>query len=250
MDISERKQAEAYLHHITHHDALTGLPNRIMLQERLNAEIVRSRRGSRAFALHLIGLDSFKPVNDVLGHTAGDRFLIETAKRISHVVGDTGTAARLGGAEFAVLQTGIGGGEEASAWAERIGEVLSKPYELFGKPITTTASMGIALHPDHATTVEDLLRSANLAMYQAKSEGGNLHRFYVADMTMRAREAAELDTELRQAIAEEQFTLYYQPRMDLSTGMIMGPKRCCAGTGRASGLSRRVCFCRGSKRTA
>lgn len=222
IDISERKRAEAHLHHITHHDALTGLPNRIMLQERLSAEIVRSRRGSRIVALHLIDLDGFKPINDVLGHTAGDRFLIETAKRLTRVVGKSGTAARLGGDEFAVLQTGVSDEGAASDLAARIAEALSQPYELFGKPITTTASIGTSLHPHNAGNVEDLLRSANLAMHQAKSEGGNLHRFYVADMTMRAREAAELDTELRQAIAEEQFTLYYQPRMDLATGLIIG----------------------------
>nr|WP_210485027.1 EAL domain-containing protein [Microvirga antarctica] len=222
MDISERKQAEAHLHHITHHDTLTGLPNRVLLQERLNAEIVRSRRGNRTVTLHLIDLDSFKPINDVLGHTAGDRFLIETAKRLTQLVGKNGTVARLGGDEFAVMQTGTGGAEEASELAARIGQTVSEPYEIFGTPIATTASIGIALHPHNAANVEDLLRSADLAMYQAKSDGGNLHRFYVEDMTMRAREAAALDAELKQAIADEQFTLYYQPRMDLSTGMIVG----------------------------
>lgn len=222
VDISERKQAEAHLHHITHHDALTGLPNRMMLQERLSAEIVRSRRGNRTFALHLLDLDGFKPINDMLGHTAGDRFLIETAKRLVRVVGKSGMAARIGGDEFAVLQTGIEDDETAPDLALRIAEALSQPYGLFGKPMTTTASLGTAFHPVDASNVEDLLRSANLAMHQAKSEGGNLHRFYVPDMTMRAREAAVLDAELRQAIAEEQFTLFYQPRIDLATGQIIG----------------------------
>ena len=222
IDISERKQTEAHLHHITHHDTLTGLPNRILLQERLSAEIVRSRRGNRTVALHLIDLDTFKPINDVLGHTAGDRFLIETAKRLKQLVGKSGTVARLGGDEFAVLQPGIENEAAASDLAARIGEIVAQPFELFGKPIAATASIGIAIHPHNASNVEDLLRSADLAMYQAKSDGGNLHRFYVADMTMRAREAAELDTELRQAITEGQFTLYYQPRMDLATGMIIG----------------------------
>jgi diguanylate cyclase (GGDEF)-like protein/PAS domain S-box-containing protein len=222
IDISERKQAEAHLHHITHHDNLTGLPNRALLLERLNTEMVRSRRGNRTVALHLIDMDSFKPINDVLGHTAGDRFLIETANRLTRIVGTSGTVARLGGDEFAVLQPGIQDDEAASDLAVRIGAIVAKPFELLGKPISTTASIGIAIHPLNASTADDLLRNADLAMYQAKSDGGNLHRFYVADMTMRAREAADLDTELRQAIAEGQFILYFQPRVDLSTGMISG----------------------------
>ena len=221
VDISERKQAEAYLHHITHHDALTGLPNRVMLQERLASEIVRSRRDKRNFALHLLDLDGFKPINDMLGHTAGDRFLIETARRLVQVVGKSGMAARIGGDEFAVLQTGIDDDAASSDLAPRIREALAVPCELFDKPMATTVSLGTALHPANAGNVEDLLRSANLAMHQAKSEGGNLHRFYVPDMTMRAREAAELDAELKQAITEEQFTLYYQPRIDLTTGRII-----------------------------
>jgi len=221
VDISERKQAEAYLHHITHHDALTGLPNRVMLQERLASEIVRSRRDKRNFALHLLDLDGFKPINDMLGHTAGDRFLIETARRLVQVVGKSGMAARIGGDEFAVLQTGIDDDAASSDLAPRIREALAVPCELFDKPMATTVSLGTALHPANAGNVEDLLRSANLAMHQAKSEGGNLHRFYVPDMTMRAREAAELDAELKQAITEERFTLYYQPRIDLTTGRII-----------------------------
>ena len=114
VDISERKQAEAYLHHITHHDALTGCRTGHAARTAERRSCVHG--GKPGFALHLIGLDSFKPINDVLGHTAGDRFLIETAKRISHVVGDTGTAARLGGDEFAVLQTGIDDEEASAIW--------------------------------------------------------------------------------------------------------------------------------------
>ena len=250
VDISERKQAEAHLHHITHHDALTGLPNRMMLQERLNAEIVRSRRGSRAFALHLIGLDGFKPINDVLGHTAGDRFLIETAKRLDLVVGDGGTAARLGGDEFAVLQTGIGGEARPRNWLDALGMSCRSPTNCSASRSRRRQASG-SLSTRIMPPTWRICSQRQSGHVPGEIRGRESLRFYVADMTMRAREAAELDTELKQAITEERFTLYYQPRIDLTTGRIIcAEKRCYAGTGPVSASWPRLCSCPGSKKMA
>jgi diguanylate cyclase (GGDEF)-like protein/PAS domain S-box-containing protein len=222
IDITDRKRAEEHVLHVAHHDALTGLPNRTLLADRLRREIARTRRGDRPFALHLIDLDAFKNINDVLGHTIGDKFLKVVAERLQSLTRDTDMVARLGGDEFAILQSQVTRSEDAASLAERIVAAVAEPFVFAGERIATSASVGITLHPSDGSDPQQLLKNADLAMYRAKADGRNLVRFYAADMINRAQEARILDSELRQAIAERQFVLYYQPQVELKTGKIIG----------------------------
>ena len=222
LEITDRKRAEDHLFHLAHHDALTALPNRTLLSDRLRREIARTRRGDRPFALHLVDLDSFKDINDGLGHQAGDQFLIEIAGRLRSLLRETDTIARLGGDEFAILQTHVTHNEDAADMARRIIEAISAPWLHAGEQMTSNASIGIAMHPNDGANAEELLRNSDLAMYRAKHDGGNVFRFYASDMNRRARASLILDSDLREAIAKEQFVLHYQPQISLKTGQITG----------------------------
>ncbi len=222
LDISARKETEAHLRYTAQHDALTDLPNRVMLRERLRSLIARSRRGDHLFALHLIDLDGFKRVNDLLGHTAGDRFLKALAKHMRQSIREADMIARLGGDEFAILQRDVGSSEDAAIFATRVLETVGLFKCSDHDGLVTSASIGIAMHPSDGSDAEDLLRNADLAMYKAKAEGGNNFCYYAADLQARAKHAAGLDAELRHALAENQFLLYYQPQVDLATGQIVG----------------------------
>jgi len=222
LDISARKKTEAHLLYTAQHDALTDLPNRMMLRERLRSLIARSRRGDHLFALHLIDLDGFKRVNDLLGHTAGDRFLKALAKHIRHTIREADMIARLGGDEFAVLQRDATSSDDAAAFASRILDAVGRFKCPDHEALVASASVGIAMHPSDGSDAEDLLRNADLAMYKAKADGGNSFCFYAADLQARAKHAAILDGELRQALAEGQFLLYYQPQIDLASGQVVG----------------------------
>jgi diguanylate cyclase (GGDEF)-like protein len=222
LDITARKENEAHLHHLAHHDPLTDLPNRTLLQERLRNLITRTRRGDQLFALHLLDLDGFKAVNDLFGHSAGDRFLKLIAQELHTHMREADILARLGGDEFAILQTNVVGSDDAAEFARRITEVVQSFTGFEGGRVTTTASVGIAVHPADGADAEDLLKNADLAMYKAKAEGGNAYCFYAADMQARARHAANLDAELRTAITEDEFVLFYQPQIDLASGRVVG----------------------------
>ena len=222
LDISARKQTEAHLRYTAQHDALTDLPNRMMLRERLRSLIARSRRGDHLFALHLIDLDGFKRINDLLGHTAGDRFLKAIAKHMRMSIREADMIARLGGDEFAILQRDVASSEDAAAFAGRILETIGRFRSADHAGLVTSASVGIAMHPSDGSDAEDLLRNTDLAMYKAKAEGGNSFCFYAADLQARAKHVAGLDAELQQALAENEFLLYYQPQVDISTGEIVG----------------------------
>jgi diguanylate cyclase (GGDEF)-like protein/PAS domain S-box-containing protein len=222
LDITDRKQAESHLLYLAHHDTLTDLPNRAFLHDRMRREIVRARRGDRQFALHLIDLDRFKGVNDALGHHIGDRLLKEVARRLSEAVCETDTVARLGGDEFAILQTDLATPEDAIEFAQHTIALLARPFALNGQEITSTASIGITVHPNDGDDVDELLRNADLAMYQAKAEGRNAYRLFAANMNTVAREAIVLETDLRHALDRQQFVLYYQPQIELKSGRIVG----------------------------
>jgi len=221
-DITDRKLNEQHLYQMAHHDSLTDLPNRVLLRDRVRRAIVRARRGDSSFALHLIDLDGFKGVNDLLGHSTGDKFLRAVSQRLKALVGENDTIARLGGDEFAILQTNIASSDAAEKLAEAVAQSVSQPYLLGGERVTTSASIGITLHPSDGDDFEVLLRNADLAMYRAKGEGGNAHRFYATDMNTVARNTVVLDADLRRAIAKKQFLLYYQPQVSAATGEIIG----------------------------
>jgi diguanylate cyclase (GGDEF)-like protein len=204
------------------HDALTDLPNRTLLRDRLRREIARARRGDRAFALHVIDLDGFKSVNDLLGHSVGDKYLRTIAERLRAIARDTDTVARLGGDEFAILQTQVTRSEDAAELAALVIKSVAEPCLCSGERLALSASVGITIHPTDGADDTELFKNADLAMYRAKTDGGNLYRFYAADMNTRAREAAALDGALREAIEKEQFLLFYQPQVETATGRIVG----------------------------
>ncbi|GLK78433.1 two-component system response regulator [Methylopila turkensis] len=222
LDISDRKRAEGHLRHLAHHDALTDLPNRALLHERVRHEIAHARRNGRKFALLLFDLDRFKGINDVLGHHIGDRLLKAVADRLRVTLRDTDTASRLGGDEFAILQSDVTTLEDTIDLARRVREALTEPFRLDGEEITTSASIGIAMFPDHGFDFDELLKNADLAMYRAKASGRDGYRAFASDMDTSARAVTVLESDLRKALAREELVLHYQPQVALASGSIVG----------------------------
>ena len=222
LDITARKRTEAHLRHLAHHDWLTDLPNRTLLRERMRRLITLSRRGDQMFALHMLDLDGFKAVNDLLGHSAGDRFIKTVGERLRDSMRDSDTLARLGGDEFALLQSNVTSAEDAAEFSRRILAIIAETPSPERARLAVTASVGIAMHPTDGGDPEELLKHADLAMYRAKGENGNHFCFYAADMHARARDQAALDAELRDALEQKQFVLYYQPQIDINSGCVIG----------------------------
>ncbi|MFD1333448.1 EAL domain-containing protein [Methylopila musalis] len=222
LDITDRKRAESHLRHLAHHDALTDLPNRSLLHERVRHEIAQARRSGAKFALLLFDLDRFKGINDVLGHHIGDRLLKAVAERLVATVRETDTVARLGGDEFAILQTNVAVVGDGMDLARRVRESLSVPFLLDGHEISTSASIGVALFPDHGFDFDDLLKNADLAMYRAKSDGRDGTRAFAEDMDKKARAITVLDSDMRRALAKKELVLHYQPQVNLASGRIVG----------------------------
>jgi diguanylate cyclase (GGDEF)-like protein len=209
----ERQKAAERLAHIAHHDPLTELPNRTLLEERLTQAISRARRRGRLAAVFFLDLDRFKPINDSLGHAAGDELLRQVALRLKGSVRETDTVARLGGDEFAVVLEELEGSEEVTLLAQRILNSFATPFRLEQGEVATTTSIGIALHPHNGDSAELLLKRADTAMYRAKSEGRDNYRFYSDELHARAVRQTELETALREAINNEEFELTYQPQV-------------------------------------
>ncbi|PZQ16894.1 MAG: diguanylate cyclase [Ancylobacter novellus] len=222
LDISDRKRAERHLRYLAHHDALTDLPNRSLLHERVRHEIAQSRRSGSKFALHLFDLDRFKGINDVLGHHFGDRLLRAVADRLRTTVRESDTVARLGGDEFAILQSNVANFDDTKDLARRIRTALAAPFRFEGEEILTSASIGIALFPDNGFDVDELLKNADLAMYRAKADGRDGFRAFAADMDTTARAITVLESDLRRALARGEFELHFQPQVALATGRIVG----------------------------
>lgn len=220
-DISERRLAEAKISHMAHHDALTGLPNRLLFHERLREAVARSLRGETS-ALLCLDLDGFKAVNDTHGHPVGDALLQEVSHRLKQQVRAIDTVARLGGDEFAIVQSGLDQPQDATVLANRLIEVLSEPYELEGQQVVVGTSVGIALVPRDGRDPDQLLKNADTALYAVKAAGRGSYRFFEQgmDATMQARRTLEID--LRKAIIEKQFEVYYQPLMNIKAGIVIG----------------------------
>jgi diguanylate cyclase (GGDEF)-like protein/PAS domain S-box-containing protein len=218
-DISERKQAERTLRHIALHDALTNLPNRRILYERVQREL---SDGLGHFALHLIDLDRFKAINDTFGHAGGDQILRQVAERLNECVLGRNFVARMSGDEFVVVQVNINNPDEAEVLAREIIERVSAPLFLDGHEVRVGCTIGIALAPRDSTNVEKLLKYADLAMYQTKAEGRNAVRFYSPEMEAASQSNITLEMDLRRAIGQDQFVLHYQPQIDLDSGSIVG----------------------------
>ncbi|MCK0512781.1 bifunctional diguanylate cyclase/phosphodiesterase [Aromatoleum buckelii] len=223
-DISAAKQYEARLQHLAHYDALTELPNRLLFRERLADMLVRAERHGNMLALLFIDLDGFKPINDTLGHEAGDELLRRVAERLGGCVRASDTTARLGGDEFAVLLDELRSPEEAGIIARNILDALERPYILAGQPQCQyiSASIGIGCYPSDSLDAETLLRQADMAMYRAKQEGKNRYRFFAPEINAQASERLFMANSLRTALDRDELKLVFQPCMDLATLEVAG----------------------------
>lgn len=217
-DISERKRYEAEIEHLAYHDPLTSLANRRLLRVRAEQVLALARRGGWGVALGYLDLDRFKEVNDTLGHDAGDELLKEVAKRLQGTLREEDVLARLGGDEFAILLSEVQE-EVAATVAQRLLEKLRQPFVVVGHTLHISASLGLAFFPQDAEDLPELMRAADVAMYRAKGERGSF-AFYRADLSPYSRERLSLEQELHQALEGREFTLYYQPILNLSQGRV------------------------------
>jgi diguanylate cyclase (GGDEF)-like protein/PAS domain S-box-containing protein len=221
-DITERLNTERTIHYMAHHDALTGLPNRRLMQDRLNQAIMAARRKQCHVAVLFLDLDRFKVVNDTLGHDTGDFILKDVARRLVDCVREVDTVSREGGDEFVVVLPDLERPENARLVAEKILQELANPVEIGGHEIHITPSIGISHYPNDATDVHQLLKHADNAMYQAKDAGRNTVRFFTSDLNFLLSKRLEIESRLRKAIDNEEFFLRYQPQVEVATGRISG----------------------------
>jgi diguanylate cyclase (GGDEF)-like protein len=218
----EAKKAEARIQHLATHDPLTGLPNRTMFTHLLEHSIASAQRGNTQCAVLFIDLDRFKIVNDSLGHTAGDRLLIETAGRLKSSVRDSDVVARLGGDEFVIIVNQTHGRADVEIVARKVLANLTPPLSIAGHDCRTTASIGIAIFPEHGDDALTLTKNADIAMYLAKEEGKNDFRFFSSDIKTQSIERFILETGLRQAAEQNELELHYQPKISATSGEVIG----------------------------
>jgi diguanylate cyclase (GGDEF)-like protein/PAS domain S-box-containing protein len=221
-DITDRITSERQLAHLAHYDSLTNLPNRLLLRDRLGAAVSAAARNDWSLAVMFVDLDRFKASNDTLGHNAGDQVLKEAAARLKTCVRASDTVGRLGGDEFALVLQEVGNGQAAATVARKIIDMLSQPFVLEGNEYFVTASVGITLFPNDSKDPDSLVRHADTAMYRAKELGRNNFQYFTAQMNEQAMRKMELETDLRRALAREEFVLQYQPKVSCVTGQITG----------------------------
>jgi diguanylate cyclase (GGDEF)-like protein/PAS domain S-box-containing protein len=221
-DISRFKEHEAELSRVAHFDALTGIPNRVLLADRMKQAIAQASREQNMMAVCYLDLDGFKPVNDDMGHDAGDRVLIEIAKRIESCIRGGDTVARLGGDEFVVLLLGQEKGETSVAMIERMLSSISRPIVVDGGTVTLSASIGVSIYPLDDADPDTLLRHADQAMYLAKQSGKNCFHIYDVALDRHGKELHAFLQSIRYGLENEQFELYYQPKVDLRTKELVG----------------------------
>ncbi len=221
-DITERKYQQEQLLYQAHYDPLTGLPNRFLAMDRLKQNIKLAARKSASTALLFLDLDDFKKVNDALGHEVGDQVLMLAANRLRQAVRDSDTVARLGGDEFIVLIQDIVNGETVRPIAEKIVQAFQKVFQVMGREVMLTASLGIAIYPDNGSEPMLLLRNADMAMYYSKATGRNAYHFYTDSMNQNVARRLQMEEQLRLALGREEFYLEYQPIVEVSSGAIVG----------------------------
>ena len=221
-DITEIKQSQNRLNELVNHDALTGLPNRRLLNELLEQAIKRAEREEHEIALLFVDLDRFKAINDTLGHQVGDKLLYEVSRRISRAMRESDVVARLGGDEFLVVMDLLGDPEDAAVVAQKIIHALQIEFIIDGREIFIGASVGISIFPKDGSDVDSLIKAADIAMYQVKSMGKNNHCFYSDDLSKVAVERFTMENHLRRALERGQFEVYYQPQISLVSGKILG----------------------------
>ncbi len=221
-EIAERRRMESLIKEMAYHDYLTGLPNRQLLMDRLEQAISRGNWRTTITGVMFMDIDRFKTVNDTLGHAHGDELIKMLAERVSGALREGDTIARIGGDEFTILLLDIGRVEDIPLVAEKILAAIREPVSIGGHNLHATASAGIALHPADGTDAMTLLRNADVAMYHAKSKGGNVFAMYDPAMSEKAMEMLTIGNRLRSALEKDEFVLYYQPQVDLKTGQITG----------------------------
>jgi diguanylate cyclase (GGDEF)-like protein len=221
-DITDRKSAEARISYLATRDPLTELPNRVLFNDRLEQGIVAARRTGQSLALMFIDLDRFKNINDSLGHQVGDMLLKEVAARMQGCIRKGDTLSRLGGDEFVVTLEGLQQAEDAIQVASKIIKALARPFEIGGHTLNTSCSIGISIFPDDADDDRALMKNADTAMYHAKEKGRNNYQFFSPEMNVRAVERHNLETALRLALERQEFSLHFQPQVDIRTSKVVG----------------------------
>jgi len=221
-DITDRRQAEEQIRHLAFHDALTGLPNRLLFGDRLQMAVNHARRYRQRVAVLFVDIDRFKVINDSLGHTRGDRLLQDVAERLRDCLREDDTIARFGGDEFTLLLSSVARVEDALSVAGKILKALEAPFPQAGRELFVTPSIGIALYPDDGQDLETLVKNADAAMYQAKEQGGNRYQLYTPALNAMALGLLTMENELHQALAREEMVVHYQPLLELRSGRIHG----------------------------
>jgi len=221
-DVSAARALAGRMAHLAQHDSLTDLPNRVLLNDRLMQALSLAHRHRQKLALLFLDIDRFKHINDSLGHDIGDRLLKSVAQRLLACVRGSDTVSRQGGDEFVILLSQVAHAQDAAACADKILLALRLPHCIDGHELHLTASIGIVTYPDDATEVETLMKHADFAMYHAKDTGRDRYRFFEPEMNLRAMERQALEDGLRHALEREELVLYYQPRMNLQTGALVG----------------------------
>ncbi|MBX3652296.1 MAG: PAS domain S-box protein [Burkholderiales bacterium] len=221
-DITEAKLSREQLAQLAHFDSLTGLPNRVLFNDRLRQSVAHARRNNWTLGVLFLDLDRFKLVNDTLGHATGDLLLKQVAARLTASLRPSDTVARLSGDEFAVILSELSGPQNAGHVAQKILKALAAPIDLDGHEVFVTTSIGITLYPNDSDDIETLIRNADAAMYGAKAAGRNNYQYYTASMNARAAEKLQLETRMRRALERKEFILHYQPKIDIASGRISG----------------------------
>lgn len=219
LDLSARKQAEERVRHMADHDALTGLPNRVLLQDRLHQAIAHAHRTQRRVATLFIDLDHFKNINDSLGHHIGDAVLQMASVRLQKCLREGDSVARLGGDEFVLSLPLLGDSSDAARVAQKALDTLAQPFIVERHELHLSGSIGISLYPDDGSDVETLMRTADTAMYHAKEMGRGNFQFFTPALNQAAQQRLDVSTRLRQALAQNEFVLHYQPQVDMESGM-------------------------------
>lgn len=218
----ELEQKQQHLDRLAHYDSLTGLPNRVLFRDRLEQSLLKARRRREQLAVLFVDLDEFKQINDSLGHAVGDLVLQQVARRFLSVVREEDSVARLGGDEFTVILEAVQSVENVSQIAQKLIHVTQEPLHIDMRELYVTTSIGISLYPSDGQDAETLLRNADTAMFKAKEQGRNAFHFYTEDMTEKAYDRILMETNLRNALRNDEFVLYYQPQFDLLSGAVLG----------------------------